>query len=125
MRVYAVNPLPSSPIPHPATNAVFGSTPAARRAGTSADSAAVAASNANAAAYVSGSRALTPTTRHLSDPVIRAIAERNGVIGVVLYNGFLEPARTRDGPIPVSVDVNVRRNVEHLASIGGWRFVGI
>lgn len=43
----------------------------------------VCASHANA-------RALTPTDRHLSDEVIRAVAERDGVIGVVLYNGFLE-----------------------------------
>jgi membrane dipeptidase len=43
----------------------------------------VCASHANA-------RAVTPTERHLSDPVIQAIAERGGVIGVVLYNGFLE-----------------------------------
>lgn len=43
----------------------------------------VCASHANA-------RALTPTDRHLSDEVIRAVAERNGVIGLVLYNGFLE-----------------------------------
>ncbi len=39
----------------------------------------VCASHANA-------RTLTPTDRHLSDKVIRAVAERNGVIGLVLYN---------------------------------------
>ena len=28
----------------------------------------------------------------MSDEVIRAVAERDGVIGLVLYNGFLEPS---------------------------------
>jgi len=78
----------------------------------------VCASHANA-------QALTPTTRHLSDAVIRAIAERNGVIGIVLYNGFLEPAWATDRSIPVSVDVHVRRQVNHIAEIAGWASVGI
>jgi microsomal dipeptidase-like Zn-dependent dipeptidase len=34
---------------------------------------------------------LTPTDRHLDDEVICAVADRGGVIGLVLYNGFLEP----------------------------------
>jgi len=37
----------------------------------------------------SNPRALVPGDRHLSDPLIRGIAEREGVIGIVLYNGFL------------------------------------
>jgi hypothetical protein len=44
----------------------------------------VCASHANA-------RSLTPTDRHLDDEVICAVADRGGVIGLVLYNGFLEP----------------------------------
>ena len=78
----------------------------------------VCASHANA-------QALTPTTRHLSDAVIRAIAERDGVIGVVLYNGFLQRAWSADRSIPVSVDVHVRRQMSHLAEVGGWACVGI
>ncbi len=78
----------------------------------------VCASHANA-------QALTPTTRHLSDPVIQAIGRRNGVIGVVLYNRFLEPAWSADRPTPVSVDVHVRRHLTHIAEIAGWASVGI
>jgi membrane dipeptidase len=78
----------------------------------------VCASHANA-------QALTPTTRHLSDDVIRAIARSGGVIGVVLYNGFLERAWLTDRSIAVSVEVHVRRHVAHIAAVAGWAAVGI
>jgi membrane dipeptidase len=78
----------------------------------------VCASHANA-------QALTPTTRHLSDPVIEAVAERGGVIGVVLYNKFLEPAWQSDARIPVTVEKDVRRHAAHIAGVAGWHAVGI
>jgi membrane dipeptidase len=78
----------------------------------------VCASHANA-------QALTPTNRHLSDPVIEAIAARGGVIGVVLYNRFLEPAWRRDGAIAVTVEHHVRRHIDHIVGVAGWLAVGI
>jgi membrane dipeptidase len=78
----------------------------------------VCASHANA-------QALTPTNRHLTDPVIKALAARGGVIGVVLYNRFLEPAWRRDGELTVTVERDVRRHVDHISGIGGWTAVGI
>jgi membrane dipeptidase len=78
----------------------------------------VCASHANA-------QALTPTVRHLRDPVIRAIAERGGVIGVVFYNGYLEQEWLADRSIPITVDVQVRRHVDHIAQVAGWSSVGI
>ncbi len=78
----------------------------------------VCASHANA-------RALTPTDRHLSDQVIRAIAERNGVIGIVLYNGFLEPRWNQNKTIPVTLDKQVRRHGEYIANLTDWNHVGI
>ncbi len=78
----------------------------------------VCASHANA-------RALTPTDRHLSDEVIRAVAERGGVIGLVLYNKFLEPRWARDKPILVTLDEHVRRHANYIASICGWEHIGI
>ncbi|MGB8648603.1 MAG: membrane dipeptidase [Anaerolineae bacterium] len=78
----------------------------------------VCASHANA-------RALIPTDRHLTDEVIRAVAERDGVIGVVLYNGFLEPRWRQDRTIPVTVEEHVRRHLAYLANLGGWQHVGI
>lgn len=76
------------------------------------------ASHANA-------RALLPTDRHLSDDVIRAVAERGGVIGLVLYNGFLEPRWRHDRSIRVSLAGQVRRHAEHIARVAGWDHVGI
>jgi membrane dipeptidase len=78
----------------------------------------VCASHANA-------RALTPTDRHLGDEVIRAVAGRNGVIGLVLYNAFLEPRWRGDKTLPVTLEVHLRSHAQHSASIGGWQVVGI
>lgn len=78
----------------------------------------VCASHANA-------QALTPTDRHLSDPVIRAIAERGGVIGLVLYNGFLEPRWRADRAIAVTVREHLARHAHHVAGLVGWEHVGI
>lgn len=78
----------------------------------------VCASHANA-------RALTPTDRHLSDSVLRAIGQCGGVIGLVLYNGFLDPNWKRGGMIEVSVPNQVRRHAEHIAGVSGWQSVGI
>ncbi len=78
----------------------------------------VCASHANA-------RALAPTDRHLSDEVIRAVAERGGVIGLVLYNGFLEPRWSGDRSLSVTLDEHLRRHANHVASVCGWEHVGI
>lgn len=78
----------------------------------------VCASHANA-------QALTPTDRHLSDDVIRAVAERDGVIGLVLYNGFLEPRWKQDRSIAVTLNEHLRRHAHHIAQLSGWKRVGI
>ena len=78
----------------------------------------VCASHANA-------RALTPTDRHLGDEVIRALAERYGVMGLVLYNRFLEPRWRRDGPITVTLEEHLRRHADHVANLVGWEHVGV
>ena len=78
----------------------------------------VCASHANA-------RALTPTDRHLSDEVIREVADRGGVIGLVLANGFLEPRWTQDHSISVTLDEHLRRHANYIAQLSGWEHVGI
>ncbi len=78
----------------------------------------VCASHANA-------RAFARSPRQLRDPVIRAVADRGGVIGVVLYNGFLDRSWLTDRSVRVTVDAAVRRHVSHIARIGGWACVGI
>lgn len=78
----------------------------------------VCASHANA-------RALMPTDRHLSDEVVREIGERDGVIGLVLYNGFLEPRWRADKTIKVSLGDQLKQHAEHMASLAGWDHIGI
>lgn len=77
----------------------------------------VCASHANA-------RALTPTDRHLSDDVMRAVGARGGMIGVVLYNNFLDP-RWRQDNLRITLAEHARRQFEHIASVAGWEHVGI
>lgn len=78
----------------------------------------VCASHANA-------QALTPTDRHLSDGVIRALGKRDGVIGLVLYNAFLEPRWTRNRTIAVTLTEHLARHASHIATVAGWAHVGI
>ena len=78
----------------------------------------VCASHANA-------QALTPTDRHLSDDVIRAVAARGGVIGLVLYNAFLEPRWKQDKSIVVTLDEHLRRHAHYMAHLVGWKHIGI
>jgi membrane dipeptidase len=78
----------------------------------------VCATHANA-------RALTPTDRHLSDGIIREIAARNGVIGIALYNGFLEPQWIVDRTIQVTLSEQVRKQAQYIADLATWKHVGI
>jgi membrane dipeptidase len=68
---------------------------------------------------------LIPTDRHLSDAVLRAVAERDGVIGLPLYNGFLDPHWRQDRSIPVTLDGQVRHHMAYIADLVGWSHVGI
>jgi len=44
----------------------------------------------------SNSRALCPSLRNLTDGMIRALADRGGVMGINLYSGFLDPEFARE-----------------------------
>jgi membrane dipeptidase len=78
----------------------------------------VCASHANA-------RALTPTNRQLSDELIQALAQRGGVIGLVLYNAFLDWRWRQDKSMPITLQDHLRRQAQHIAGVGGWQCVGI
>ncbi len=78
----------------------------------------VCASHANA-------RRLTLTNRHLSDDVIAAVGKKGGVIGLVLYNGFLDQGWSHDHSLPVTLEQHLRRQVEYVAAVAGWDHVGI
>jgi len=70
-------------------------------------------------------RALIPTDRHLSDEVIRTVAERGGVIGLMLYNGFLEPGWKGDQSVSVTLDEHLRRHANYIANLSGWEHLGV
>ncbi len=69
---------------------------------------------------------IVPEERHLPDPAIEAIAERGGVIGIVLYNKFLKRgwgtgSKKRD----VTLD-DVVRAIDHVCQVtGSADYVGI
>jgi membrane dipeptidase len=70
-------------------------------------------------------RALVPTDRHLTDDMIRALIDRDGVIGVVLFNRFLDDSWTRDRGRSITLESLVRQ-IEHICAIAGdSRHVGI
>jgi membrane dipeptidase len=66
-----------------------------------------------------------PFSRHLSDEVIRAVSERGGVIGLVLYNGFLEPRWHDHRGTVVSLSNQFRQQAEYMARLAGWEHIGI
>jgi len=64
-------------------------------------------------------RALVPGPRQLSDRMIRAVAERDGVIGIVPYNQFLKPNWTRsDGKAAVTLQ-DVAAAIDHVCQVVG------
>lgn len=67
----------------------------------------------------SNPRAFVPTPRHLSDPMIRALVERDGVIGVVPYNRFLKPDWSpADGKETVTLQ-DVAAAIDHICQVAG------
>ncbi len=76
----------------------------------------VLASHSNARALLAGN---PEPQRHLTDPIIRAIAEREGVIGIVIYNFFLRGDwRPSDGRAAVSLD-HVEAQIDHVCQLTG------
>lgn len=74
----------------------------------------------------SNPRRFLPTSRGLSDDMIRLLAERGGVIGVVPYNRFLKPGwQLTDGKhsIPLSMAVDA---IDYICQLtGSVDYVGI
>jgi membrane dipeptidase len=99
------------------------------------------ASHSNARALVRNRGPLLTDDRHLSDEMIRAIGERDGVIGLNLFNGFLVPEweaasagrmltrvlfRRPFVPVDCTVTLDaVRAHAERIAGLIGWERVGI
>ncbi|MFC3832532.1 MULTISPECIES: dipeptidase [Deinococcus] len=71
----------------------------------------------------SNARARVPTDRHLTDDMLRAIGDGGGVVGTVLYNGFLHPGWARgEARTPPQT---VAAMLDHLAEVAGWAHVGL
>jgi membrane dipeptidase len=64
-------------------------------------------------------RAFVPEPRHLSDRMIRALAERGGVVGIIPYNHFLKPGwAPADGKEAVTL-WDVAAVVDHVCQVVG------
>jgi membrane dipeptidase len=66
----------------------------------------------------SNCREYTPTDRHLSDDMIRALAERDAVIGTVLSNAFLVGGWRAETSEPVHLDAVVR-HIDRICQLTG------
>ena len=71
----------------------------------------------------SNARAVVNKDRHLSDEMLRQIAHSGGMVGVVLYNGFLQPGWVRGQP-PTPLPL-VGEMLRHMASAVGWERLGL
>ncbi len=67
----------------------------------------------------SNPRKFCNTDRHLTDPMIRRLAERDGVMGVVLYNAFLDGTwRSTDRKAQITLQ-NVINIIDHICQVTG------
>jgi membrane dipeptidase len=64
-------------------------------------------------------RARVPGRRQLSDDMIRRLAERDGVIGIVLYNAFLRPGWSQGDPKGAVTVADVAAAVDHVCQVAG------
>jgi membrane dipeptidase len=64
-------------------------------------------------------QALVPGPRQLSDKVIRSLASRDGVIGVVLYNAFLRPGWSKGDPKDEVSIMDVAAAIDHVCQVVG------
>jgi membrane dipeptidase len=67
----------------------------------------------------SNCRIYCPTDRHLTDEMIRKLASRGGVIGTVLYNGFLDGKWQKGNPKNEVTLSQVVKNIVHVCEISG------
>lgn len=75
----------------------------------------------------SNARALVDTERQLSDAMSKALAARDGIVGLVLADKFLRPGGNRalrPGGTPVGLD-DVSRHAEHVAGCIGWERLAV
>ena len=64
-------------------------------------------------------RARVPGQRQLSDAMIRRLAERDGVVGIVLYNAFLRPGWSKGNPREAVTVAEAAAAVDHVCQVVG------
>ncbi|MBI5880212.1 MAG: membrane dipeptidase [Chloroflexi bacterium] len=68
----------------------------------------------------SNCRAFVPTDRQLTDDMIRKLIEREAVIGIVLYNRFLNPDwEPEKGKQAVTLREDALKHIDHICQIAG------
>jgi microsomal dipeptidase-like Zn-dependent dipeptidase len=80
---------------------------------------ALAASNAPVIASHSGCRALCDVPRNIDDWQLRALAEKDGVVQIVAYNGYVKQPK-EEANLAAFVD-----HIDHAVRIAGVDHVGI
>lgn len=71
-----------------------------------------------------GCRALVPITRNADDAMLRAIADRGGVVGIDFYPGHLKPGAGDEGG-PVTTCQDVADHIAHAINVCGREHVAI
>ncbi len=64
-------------------------------------------------------RARVPGSRQLSDRMIRRLAERDGVVGIVPYDRFLRPGWTKGDPKNAATVADVAAAIDHVCQVVG------
>ena len=67
----------------------------------------------------SNPRKFCDTDRHLSDDMIRRLAERDGVMGVVPYNAFLQNGYSKTDPKSKTPVSRVIGAIDHICQVTG------
>lgn len=74
----------------------------------------------------SNARAIVPTMRQLSDVQIRGIGEREGVVGINMFNCFLRPNHKKGDPKELVPLDQVVAHIDHICQLlGDARHVGL
>jgi membrane dipeptidase len=74
----------------------------------------------------SNARALVPGMRHISDDLLRRLAERDGVVGVVIMNRFIKPGLARSDPKEAVAMADLVAHIDHVCQLlGDAAHVGI
>lgn len=76
------------------------------------------------AASHSNCRALAPHTRNLTDEMIRALADRGGIVGLNYYSAFLDADPTRPEHCQSTVEL-IAKHAAHFKQVGGAEIISL